>query len=92
VRRDNGGRNQNRPYGVYSDRLNRAVSIVMPRKAHSEQLGDVFSFEDAERVAAEFQAQADALPAGDDRSELLRKAVTYRALAEMKRFLKPKAD
>ncbi len=64
----------------------------MPRKAHGEQLGDTFRFEDAERVAADLQAQAEALPPGDDRSELLRKAGTYRALAEMKRFLKPKAD
>ena len=62
----------------------------MPRKAHSEQLGDTFSFEDAERFAADFQAKAEALPPGDDRSELLRKAGTYRALADMKRFLKPK--
>ena len=50
----------------------------------------MFSFEDAERVAADFQTQADALPSGDEKSDLVRKAGIYRALAEMKRFLKPK--
>jgi hypothetical protein len=63
----------------------------MPRKAQDAQkAGDTFSFEDAERVAADFQTQADTLPPGDDKSALLRKAGIYRALAEMKRFLKPK--
>jgi hypothetical protein len=65
----------------------------MPRKAHDAQTaGDTFRFEDADRVAADFQSRAEALPPGDERSELLRKAATYRALAEMKRFLKPKTD
>ena len=65
----------------------------MPRKAHNvRKSGDMFSFKDADRVAEDFQVKADALPAGNDRSELLRKAGIYRALAEMKRFLKPKTS
>ncbi len=31
----------------------------------------MFSFEDAERVAADFQTRADALPPGEEKSDLL---------------------
>jgi hypothetical protein len=62
----------------------------MPRKAKGpERLGESFSAEDADRAAHIFRTKAEHLPEGPERADLVRRAKTYLALAEMKRFLKP---